>query len=1117
MENLIELFNDNELVVEEGEFVHLHCHNNYSLLDGFGRPEEHVKRAKELGMKALAITNHNHLAGIEEFQKACKKEGIKPILGVELYWTKDMNMITKPLKEREKIAIEEAELNGIVLPKKATKKAIKELVKDYMYDTKGYHIILLAKNQEGWKNLVKIQAEASKRGLFNGRYHCDNGLLAQYSEGVIVTTACIGSVVSSKIREGNMGYAYDVLKDWINIFGKENVFAELQGLDWDEQFKVNMGLIQLSNDLGINLIATNDVHYPEYSDIDDHDSLLCIGIDGIKLNPHRMKYEEEFWIKNYDEMIKGFRRFCNDDDYIKTIKKALYNTNIVADMIEDIKLGSDKPLFTETVIPEGYTNETYLSQTCWKNLYKYLKKNPHLNRVKYEKTLRHELNVINTKGYAPYMITTEEIVSNSHRLDCQTGPGRGSAAGSLVLFLLNITQCIDPLEYGLLFSRFLTMDRTALPDVDIDFCYYGRDRVINWLKERYGADKVAHIGTITALGVKNGIKDIGRIYKADFQEMNRLTKELDDLCDNVPSISFKMLDSLEDPSKVARFKELEEQYSEIFRLARRIEGYPRNLGVHASGILITPCPVNDYFPTRTDNGIQVTLWTGEQIDSMNGVKYDILGLKTISVIDMTLKTIGIGWSELYRLVEADDKNIFSMLCDKDTDAIFQIESDLFKGVISDMQPSHLNDIIALTALCRPGPLSAKMHDKYNKRKNGLEEVDYQLPGTQHILEPNYGAIIYQEDIMRIAKDVAGFDDNQADSYLRKATAKKKKDLMDLCKRWLIYGKRNEAIPEGYDNHNPDSIMYDPDNKYGSPISGAISKGISVEKLEEFWCDIENFCSYLFNKSHAACYSFITLLTAYLKCYYPIEFFASVLTVQNDEEKQKKYIQVLESKGIKVSLPNINRSQSNFVALPEKKEINYGLCGIKGVNNIDELLKLRPFTSMQDVFKRTNKQNFGKKIAEALTKAGAFDTLEKNRYNILNSFYTLRKDKTDLFPEKDFNQRSVIEFESEVLATPITYKPWFYNVQPGSKVSSDFEILKVTEKIDKKGGLMAFVELQSEESFVEGIIFASSYKNCVQAFDTNFGTSVHVTGKKDDNGKLIINRAHKILAENTGGI
>lgn len=1104
----------------EKNFTHIHCHTHYSLLDGMGSPLERVLRAKELNMKALAITDHNHLGGVLEFQSACKENGIKPLLGVELYWTWDRDMISLPLDKRTKIAQEEAIKNGIEIPRKATKKEINELIKPYMYDTKGYHIILIAKNQIGWHNLVKIQSEASEKGLFNARFHCDNELLKKYSEGIICTTACIGSVIANSIKHGKIDTAEKILTEWKEIFGKENLFVEIQGLDWEVQKEVNIELIKLAKKLDLKIIATNDVHYTRQSDIDDHDTLLCIGLGKKKDEIDRMRYEPEFWMRSYDEMVNAFKRLAPNEEYMEEVIKGLENTNLIAEMVDgDIRLKSEKPLFTEVKLPKGYTSEKYLTYKCWKKLYKYLAKHPEYDRREYEARLNWELYVINKKGYAPYMLTVDEFIfwSNSNKIP--TGPGRGSAAGSLVLFLLGITKVIDPIQNGLLFSRFLTMDRTALPDVDVDFCYYGRDRVIEHMEEVYGEECVAHIGTYSELGVKSGVRDIGRVLDMPYAITDEISKKITVITDEAPSISFKDLDEYEktDPEKYRQFKEIENEYPELFRLARRFEGTKRNFGVHASGILTTPNPITDTFPIRIDpdTGVKVTLYTGPQVEECNGVKYDFLGLKTVSVIDKAMHSIDetLEWEDLYKTVELDDEGVFDMICNKETEAVFQIESDLFKGIISDMQPTSMDDIVVLTSIGRPGPLQAGMHTKYNNRKNGLEEVVMPVHDTEDIVGDTFGTIVYQEQVMAIAKKIAGFDDNQADSYLRKALAKKKQAIMDLCKRWLIYGKKNEEAPKGYDNNNPNCTMYDPSAKYGAPILGASNNGYDIKDLEAFWADMEGYASYLFNKSHAACYSYITLLTAYLKRYYPVDFFASVLSVQDDEKKRVKYIPVVEDMGLQVELPDINISNKDFTPLPENFKILYGLGSIKGVgeNAVKEILKIRKesgeFTSLQDMMDRIPKKFLNKRVGEALIKSGALDKFNTNRNALLNEFYTLRKDKIEIMPTADtYDEKVCMDYETKTLGLPITYKPWWDEVETNQTIEIEATVVSNRELIDKNGNMMSFPKIESEGVTIPCVAFARTYcanSNKFEVREDRPQPTLIIKGKKDSRKQLII--------------
>lgn len=1126
--------------IKSKDFTHIHVHTYYSFLDGMGSPEEKVIRAKELGHKAIAVTDHNHLAAIPEFYMACKKHDIKMIPGVELYWTWKSETISLPKDERDKIAMEKAIADGISFelppeigkngkpkkPKKITKAEIKELIKPYEYDTSNYHLIVLAKNQKGWENLIGLQSEAAEKGLFNGRYHCDNEMLKKYSEGLIITTACIGSVIADSYREGKDDVAKNMLSEWIDILGKENVFCEIQGLDWDVQYNVNKKLLNVADELGIKTIATNDSHYTNKEDIDDHDTLLCIGIGKLKKETQRMKYEPEFWLKDYDEMLSSFaRKGGQDKEYMSKVKQALQNTILIADMVDDnIRIGSEKDLFPEVSVPEGHTEDTWIKQLCWTELYKYLKRSNKMNlRRTYENRLRYELGIIIKKGYSGYMLTVKDAITWGDVNGAPFGPGRGSGAGSLVLFLLGIVKGTDPVEYNLLFSRFLTEDRTSPPDIDSDVSYIGRQKLLNYIQETYGHDNISQVGTITKLGVKNGISDICRVLDIPFADTKAITKEIDTIMNHAPSIKFKHLDGLKhDPKTMPlyeQFKALENKYKEIFRLARKFEGTPRNTGVHAGGVLITPMPVNKIFPTKMVEGRKVTIWDKDVVEEMGGIKFDYLGLKTVSVMDLCLEYIAkttnsekMSLQELYETIPVDEKESFNMICDKRTEAVFQIESDLFKGMISDMQPENINDIIALTSIGRPGPLSAKMDKAYNDRKNGLAPITYPLPGLEDILGDSYGTIIYQEHVMLIAKKIAGFDDNQADSYLRKALAKGHKEKMELCRQWLIYGKINKPAPNGYNINDKDQPMYDPTAKHGSEILGAINNGYNEKELKEFWEMLKDYASYLFNKSHATSYSLVTIITAYLKKYYPVEFWAALLTIQDDKDKRAKYLELMEQEEIIIELPDVNTSVRDFIPVPQENKILFGLASINGVGDasIDPIIENRPYNTLEDMINKIPKKAFNKKVGLSLIKSGALDKMTKgqNRLELMNEFYDLRKDKDDRYNEEEYDKLVCMELETETLGTPISFKPWFNKVKPNEKIEFECTIKKVTEKLDRNGNMMGFITVESEGCVIELVAFARVYCNNVDVFDVLGGRDIIVKGKKDEKGKVLVSSAKK---------
>lgn len=1132
MEAILQRMNEilNEVTTSARTFVHLHLHTSYSFLDGFNDPYDSAKRAKELGMTAMAVTDHNHLGGTLEFQKACKQEGIQSLLGVELYWTWDTKILSMSADDRTKWAIERAREDGVDVPEvkgKVKKKDIQELIAPYEYDTRQYHVLFIAANQTGWKNLVKLQSIAADRCTYNGRYLVDTEMLRNLNEGIIMTSACIGSPVNRMFIQGRDQEAYKILNEWHSIFG-DRFFAEIQPLDLDKQWIANVKLIKWAKENNVRIVSTNDVHYTRKEDHDDHDTLLCIGIGRYKDETDRMTYSNDYWIKDYDEMLESFARqissmtendfpgkeYFDPEEYMRIAIEGLENTNYVASLCEEIKLGSDKPLFPKLEIPNGATPERWLTTKCYQNLYKYKKSNPEIDLRIYEARLQEELSIINPKGFAPYMLIVEEYIEWANQNDCPTGPGRGSAAGSLVLFLLGITKMIDPIKYNLLFFRFLTADRTSPPDVDTDFDYDNRYKVIEHLEDLYGHANVSHIGTYTVMGVKSSLKDVGRVLRIDFGIMNEITKKMDEILDK-PSVKFKHFDKLKDSedmndrAKWQEFNKLENEHAEIFRLARRFEGTPRNVGIHASGILVTPMPVNEIVPTRkAKDGTTVTLFTGVQLEDLNFIKFDILGLKTISVIKNCLRHINeeLSFESLYEGMDPDDNQVYEMVRRKETDGLFQIESNLFKGMIEDIKPDSLNDIIVINALGRPGPLSAGMPQSYAKRKHGEEEAVEPLRNTWDIVENTLGTIAYQEQLMLISQRVAGFNGNQADSYLRKGTAKKDKKKMALCKQWFVYGKINAAAPAGYDEDNKDQVMYDPEGKHGAPITGGINNGYDKDVLLRFWNDIEGYADYLFNLSHSACYSYITAITAHLKKYYPVQFMTALLTAEDKEEKVEKYIQVSESMGISVRVPDINLSGVDFT--PMDNAILFGLGSVKGVGetSLPDIIANRPYVSIANAIERIPKKSFNKRVGLALIKSGAFDFYVENRYKGMNEFYDARKDKDDRYDTEEYNEIICGELEKSVLGAPITYKPWWDQIEPGEKVEQPMELLDVTEKTDRNGRLMAFLKLKARGSVIKGVMFSSYYAKNAGMLDTERYTHAVIKGKKDDKGSIIVSKA-----------
>ncbi len=1083
-------------------YIPTHLHTDASLLDGLSKVKEVVAKVKSLGMTSCAITDHGSLGNTYSFWKECKANGIKPLLGNELYYTHDTNILSLPLAERDKLAIEAAKKSGVEIPEKAKKKDIAELLEPYKYDTKGYHIIFIAQNQTGWINLMKLSGEASDKCTYNGRPHCDMNMIRKYNEGLICTTACLGSYLDQCIVNDDMTEAYKYVEELKEIFG-DRLFLEVQPLNDKEQIKVNLELIKMAEELNIKLITGTDSHYIDKEDHYIHDILLCIGTGSKLSEEDRFSFTNEFWLMTYDEVIEHYESqmklddIPNEYDYECAIQESLNNTYVLADMVDDnIELGSNKPIMPIFEVPEGFTPETYLSTQCWTNLYKHLKKNSIWNkRSIYEDRLRHELNVICTKGYASYFLIVQDFIEWGNTHGCPFGPGRGSAAGSLVAFLLGIVKGTDPIEYDLLFFRFLTMDRKALPDIDSDVSRLDRQKAIDYLEHKYGMEKTSQVGTWTIVGVKNGLKDVARVLDLPFAESNELTKNFDD------GITWKDIDKLDGEEK-KKIDELENKYSEIFRIARKLDGVKRNCGIHAGGVLITDKAINEYFPTRTVNGRKVSIWDKNEVEEANGCKLDLLGLATVSVINLCTQfienTTGVKL-ELDWLYEnkdiRNDEKVLEMIQREQTESVFQFESNLFKSIIKDMQPDSFEDCIALTSIARPGPLGAGLDKVYSNRKHGIDEnIDFIL-GDFPYMQSTYNTTLYQEQPMLLAKDIAGFSDNQADSYLRKAMAKKKRDLLELCKQWFVYGK--------------------PEDEYGPAIKGGIANGYKKEDLIEYFDSLDSYCDYLFNKSHATSYSLNSIITAWLKYYYPVEFYAAVLTIQDSEEKRVKYMETIEEQfGIKTVIPHINKSTIYFTPDPDRNEILFGLNNIKGVGEsaLEAIIEGQPYASLEDFLTRLPKKVANKRVVMALIKAGAFDCFNKNRNALINEFYAIRKVKDDILVEEDYNDKLSMEYESETLGTSLTVKPWFTTVPLDESITFDVKLISVHEKYDKNNKLMAFVKAETllDNTVIELVIFSSAYSKYVNLFDMHYNQYVRVSGKKSDKNKVIVKQAKETV-------
>lgn len=1186
-----------EKMPEVRDFVHLHVHTIYSTLDGMCKLEPLVDRAKELGQTALAITDHGHSGGCLEFQRVCKKKGIKSLLGAELYTTPDMKTAALPIEERDALGIydiiKDDDLRGQVdwklaerkrdlktgeeywklvqdagggrggVIKAFTKKEIsafkrknEKLFKEHAYDMHQFHLIVIAMNTKGWQNLCAIQSVASRDCQYNGRAMADLNLLKKYNEGLLVTSACVASRFSRLVQQKKLDQAEKEILAYKEVFG-DRFYLELQPLTLPQQVITNAFYMQMHEKHGIPVIATSDVHYIMKEDHDDHDTFLCIAMGKLKdetknkelyIKTHkkdpegrgwkpRMRYSNDYWLRSKEEMVEGFLNqidnshmiFRSEEDpldsdaYRDLFVEALETTaDFAARVDDDILIGSNVTLYPKVKnVPKGFTSDSWLMAEAVEGLQKYTAKmekaGTPIDYDKYMDRVIDEMAVITTKHYSDYFLGVQEYANWSNSIDpetgyphCAVGPGRGSAGGSLVLFLIGITHNIDPIKYQLMFSRFLTMDRTSPPDIDLDFQWSRRPYVIHHLEDVYGKDHVCHIGAWTTESIYTGIKDFARVLDLPISVSDKINKKLQALANNDPKACFKFFDDMDSNE----FKALEEKNKELFRLARKFEGSIRQWTTHASGVIACPKSLLGLIPTRYDakKNETVALFTGVELESINLIKYDILGLKTNDLIQMTLKSIGKDFDWLYEHAKINDKKTYSLIRSGKTEGVFQVESSMMKGLIKDIKPESINDLMAINSLGRPGPLSANMPQNYAAVKNGEKEISYPIRGCEDILDETHGTTCYQEQLMLISKKVSGFDDGQADSITRKIVAKKKESLFPMMMRCHIFGKRNCEGPEDWEQDD-NAPWYDPDGHYGGEIKGAVANGYTVEEMKKYFDAIMGFAQYAFNKSHACAYSYITFLTAYLKAHYPAQYMASVLSMADTDEKKDLYMRATEALGIKITVPDVNHSKEDFTAVDDHT-IAYGLASIKGVKDVADIIANAPYQSVKDAMDRLPGKSFNKRIAENLIKAGAFDFEDRNRKKLLNEFTTARNEtrtksqQEELIEDLTWDKLDCMQMESETLGRSITYEPAWKGALPGEVLKGNCTFKSIKKHITKSSHkTMCMLTVTNEAYDMEALVFPREYPKFSRILENyEAGSIYYVEGKmSDDSKKLIINK------------
>lgn len=1067
-------------------FTHLHVHTEYSLLDGSNKIKEYVKRVAELGMTSAAITDHGVMYGVIDFYKACREAGIHPVLGCEVY--------VAPNSRFDK------ELGG--------------------GDDRYNHLVLLAENNKGYENLVKIVS----RGFTEGYYYkprVDKVLLREYHEGIIALSACLAGEVPKFITRGMTEEAKKSALEYQEIFGKGNYFLELQDHGIPEQRIVNMALMQMSKELDIPLVCTNDVHYTYADDMKPHDILLCLQT-GKKLNDEdRLRYEGgQYYVKSEDEMRLLFP-YATD---------ALDNTEKIAQRCNvEIEFGVTKLPHFE--VPEGYDSWTYLNKLCLDGVterYGDVNAPAGDTGLTIKERLDYELGVIKTMGYVDYFLIVWDFINYAKQNGIMVGPGRGSAAGSIVSYALKITN-IDPIRYSLLFERFLNPERVSMPDIDIDFCYERRQEVIEYVSRKYGPEKVVQIVTFGTMAAKNAIRDVGRVMDLPYAYVDNIAK----MIPNELNITIAKAIDMNPELKKAYNEDTDAK--ELLDMSMRLEGLPRHTSMHAAGVVICSRPAEDLVPlSRGADGSITTQFTMTTIEELGLLKMDFLGLRTLTVIRDALRLIKESTGKDIDIDNLDfnDPKVYALLGSGKTDGVFQLESGGMKDFMKNLKPENIEDVIAGISLYRPGPMD--FIPNYIKGKNqGV--ISYLTPELESILSPTYGCIVYQEQVMQIVRDLGGYTLGRSD-LVRRAMSKKKQSVMEKERANFVYGNPEENVP------------------------GCASKGIPEEVASEIYDQMMDFAKYAFNKSHAACYAVVAYQTAYLKCYYPVEFMAALMTsVIDNSAKVANYIMVCKNMGIKILPPDINKGVRGFGV--DDGAIRFALSAIKNVGGtvIDELVEERKlrgeFTNLRDLVSRSV-DFLNKRAMENFIKAGALDSLNGTRKQFMSVYLQMmdnvshdRKSNMagqmslfDLVSEDDKASFDVqlpdvgeypkdvkLSFEKDVLGIYLSGHPleeyedlwqkcitrktsdFLIDDETGSTVVSDGEVVTIGGIIAEKkikytrnDKIMAFLNVEDLVGTIEVIVFPKDFeKNSTKIVEDNkIFIKGRVSAEEDKDAKLI---------------
>jgi len=1034
-------------------FTHLHMHTEYSLLDGSCKIKELVAKVKELGMDSVAITDHGVMYGVIDFYRAAREQGIKPIIGCEVY--------VAPGSRFDKEAVAS--------------------------DDRYYHLILLAENNVGYNNLMKIVS----KGFVDGFYYkprVDYEVLEEYSEGIIATSACLAGEVQRYIVKDMYDKAVEAAKRYENIFGKGNFFLELQDHGIPEQKTVNTQLLRMSKELDIELVATNDCHYINKEDTVAHDILLCIQTGKKVDDEDRMRYVSgQFYVRSEEEMKKLFPYAL----------QALENTHKIAERCNvEIEFGVTKiPRYD---VPEGYSSWEYLNYLCTKGLEERYGKEA-LNGELRER-LDYELSIINKMGYVDYFLIVWDFINYSRENDIIVGPGRGSAAGSIVSYTLGITD-IDPIRYSLLFERFLNPERVSMPDIDIDFCFERRQEVIDYVVRKYGKERVAQIVTFGTMAAKGVIRDVGRALDMPYGQVDAIAKMIPQ------ELNITIDKALEMNPDLKSAYETQSDIKHLIDMSKRLEGLPRHTSMHAAGVLISPEAVDKFVPlSRSSDGTITTQYIMTTLEELGLLKMDFLGLRTLTVIQNAVKMAEKKENHAIdmKTIDYNDKKVLDLIGSGRTEGIFQLESAGMKSFMKELKPENLEDIIAGIALYRPGPMD--FIPKYLRGKNNKADITYDCPQLEPILKPTYGCIVYQEQVMQIVRDLAGYSLGRSD-LLRRAMSKKKESVMIKERQNFVYGNEEDNVP------------------------GCVKNGIPEDIANKIYDEMMDFAKYAFNKSHAAAYAVVAYQTAYLKCYYPLEFMAALITsVIDNSAKVSSYIMTCKSMGIELLPPDINEGESGFTV--SGSSIRYGLTALKSVgrNVIDAIVEERNkggrYRDIKDFVERLSGKEVNKRTVESFIKAGAFDSFGAKRRQLmaiyaqvmdsvnnerknsipgqLSLFEFAGEEEKESFEMKlpnipEFTKEELLAFEKEVIGVYVSGHPledYESKIRRHATVSSaDFEvdeedncgvrdnateiiggmISAITVKSTKNNKLMAFLTIEDLFGTVEVIVFPKDYE------------------------------------------